>query len=293
MGVSPIADSPPPTTGAGARDFWAVYDAHYEEVTGRLNALITADPELARAVSQGVCPTGDSERRRSHELAGEAILRGCWEPYEALIREQGAAYGRAGLPFGVWSRALGALRAELMPLLVDAYASDPARLAAAMHAKSDFVDRVMTVLGEEYLRVKEEVILNQAAAIRELSTPVLRMRPGLLLLPIVGVIDTHRARQLTESLLQAIHHDRARVAVLDITGVPAVDSRVAQHLMQTVGAARLMGTEAIITGLAPDVALSLVSLGLDLGQLRTVGDLQGGVEAAERLLAARSEGRPA
>jgi rsbT co-antagonist protein RsbR len=131
---------------------------------------------------------------------------------------------------------------------------------------------------------RERLIHQQQEAIRELSTPVLQIRERLLILPIIGVIDTQRARQITESLLHAIRSHRAKVVVVDITGVPIVDSRVANHLMQTVLAARLMGTTAIVTGLSADVAQALVTLGVNLGDVMTAGDLQGGLEEAEKLL---------
>jgi rsbT co-antagonist protein RsbR len=131
---------------------------------------------------------------------------------------------------------------------------------------------------------RERTIRLQQEALRELSTPVLQIRDRLLILPIIGVIDTQRARQVTESLLHAIRAHRAKVAVIDITGVPVVDSKVANHLMQTVMAARLMGALAIVTGLSAEVAQALVTLGVDLGSVKTAGDLQGGLEEAERLL---------
>jgi rsbT co-antagonist protein RsbR len=136
---------------------------------------------------------------------------------------------------------------------------------------------------------RERIIGLQQEAIRELSTPVLQIRDRLLILPIIGMIDTLRAKQLTESLLHAIRANRAKVAVMDITGVAAVDSKVANHLVQTVAAARLMGAVVIVTGLSADVATALVALGVDLRSITTVGDLQGGLELAERLL----DGKPA
>lgn len=131
---------------------------------------------------------------------------------------------------------------------------------------------------------RERTISLQQEAIRELSTPVLQLRDRLLILPIIGLIDTHRAKQLTESLLRAIRDNRAKVAVIDVTGVVTVDTKVANHLIQTVAASRLMGATVIITGLSADVAQTLVTLGVDLSTLNTVGDLQGGLEVAERLL---------
>jgi rsbT co-antagonist protein RsbR len=134
---------------------------------------------------------------------------------------------------------------------------------------------------------RERVIRLQQDAIRELSTPVLQIRERLLLLPIIGVIDSHRARLLTESLLASIRENRAKVVVMDITGVATIDSKVANHLIQTVTAAKLMGASVIVTGLSADVAQSMASLGIDLAKLNTVGDLQGGIEEAERFLGYR------
>lgn len=131
---------------------------------------------------------------------------------------------------------------------------------------------------------RERVIHQQQEALRELSTPVLQIRDRLLILPIIGVIDTRRARQITEALLRAIRTHRAKVVVVDITGVPVVDSKVANHLMQTVLAAKLMGTTAIVTGLSAEVAQALVTLGVSLGNVITAGDLQGGLDEADRLL---------
>ena len=134
---------------------------------------------------------------------------------------------------------------------------------------------------------RERTIRQQQESIRELSTPVLQIRERLLLLPIIGVIDTQRARLITESLLLSIRANRAKVVVMDITGVATIDSKVSNHLLQTVTAARLMGAHVIVTGLSAEVAQSLVALGIELSKLNTVGDLQGGLEDAERILGYR------
>jgi rsbT co-antagonist protein RsbR len=110
------------------------------------------------------------------------------------------------------------------------------------------------------------------------------VRERLLILPIIGVIDSQRARQLTEQLLRGIRNNRAKVVVVDITGVPTIDSTVANHLVQTVEASRLMGASVIITGLSSEIAQTLVTIGVDLSKMNAVGDLQGGIEEAERLL---------
>lgn len=154
--------------------------------------------------------------------------------------------------------------------------------------KLTFLDISLAI--DTYIDSRERTIKAlQQEAIRELSTPVLPFREGMLLLPIIGQIDSPRARQLTEHLLLAIRANRAKVVVIDITGVATVDSRVANHLVQTVDAARLMGAKVVFSGISPEIALTMVTLGIDLGPVYTVGDLQNGIEHAERLLGYRVE----
>ena len=140
---------------------------------------------------------------------------------------------------------------------------------------------------DAYVYERDRTIRFQQRELETLSTPVLQLRPGLLILPIIGLLDTRRAQQLTEQLLHAIRTRRGKVVVLDVTGVAAVDSRVANHLIQTVDAARLMGATAIVTGVSPEVAQTLVGLGISLGNVTTVADLQGGIDEADRLLGLR------
>jgi anti-anti-sigma regulatory factor len=127
---------------------------------------------------------------------------------------------------------------------------------------------------DTYIHARETTMRKQQEAIRELSTPVLQIRERLLLLPIIGVIDTHRARLVTDGLLHSIRETRAKVVVMDVAGVATIDTRVANHLIQTVTAARLMGAQVIVTGLSSDVAQALVGLGLDLdlGKLTVLMD---------------------
>jgi len=158
-------------------------------------------------------------------------------------------------------------------------------LARSLFAKyqDDFAKLANTV-AVGFVQERERIIREQQEAIRELSTPVLQVRERLLILPIIGVIDPQRARQLTEQLLRGIRTNRAKVVVIDITGVAAMDSQIANHLVQTVEASRLLGATVIVTGLSPEIAQTLVNIGVDLGKMNTVGDLQGGIEGAERLL---------
>jgi rsbT co-antagonist protein RsbR len=176
------------------------------------------------------------------------------------------------------------LRDVLARSLFDRYQEIPERLGQILDAYEPAANRIAVTVGVSFVEERERVIRDQQAAIRDLSTPVLQVRDRLVILPIIGVLDTQRARQLTEQLLGAIQTNRARVVVIDITGVASIDLTVANHLVQTVEASRLMGASAIITGLSSEIAQTLVDLGVDLSMMKTVGDLQGGLEEAERLL---------
>jgi rsbT co-antagonist protein RsbR len=180
------------------------------------------------------------------------------------------------------------LRDVLARSLFEHYQTDPPLLDRILDAYEPAANRIAVTVGVSFVDERERIIREQQESIRELSTPVLQVRERLLILPIIGVLDSLRARQLTEQLLGAIQASRAKVVVIDITGVATIDVTVANHLVQTVEAARLMGASAIITGLSSKIAQTLVDLGVDLGMMRTVGDLQGGLEEAERVLGLRS-----
>jgi rsbT co-antagonist protein RsbR len=179
------------------------------------------------------------------------------------------------------------LRDVLARSLFVNYQHDPDLLNRILDAYEPAANRIAVTVGVSFVEERERVIREQQEAIRELSTPVLQVRERLLILPIIGVLDSPRARQLTEQLLGAIQANRAKVVVIDITGVATIDVTVANHLVQTVEAARLMGASAIITGLSSKIAQTLVDLGVDLSMMKTVGDLQGGLEEADRVLGYR------
>ncbi|MFZ1904186.1 MAG: STAS domain-containing protein [Steroidobacteraceae bacterium] len=176
------------------------------------------------------------------------------------------------------------LRDVLARSLFAKYQSDFEKLNRVLDAYEPAANRIANTVAVGFVQERERVIRQQQEAIRELSTPVLQVRERLLILPIIGVIDPQRARQLTEQLLRGIRTNRAKVVVIDITGVAAMDATVANHLVQTVEASRLLGATVIVTGLSPEIAQTLVTIGVDLGKMNTVGDLQGGIEQAERLL---------
>jgi rsbT co-antagonist protein RsbR len=176
------------------------------------------------------------------------------------------------------------LRDVLARSLFKKYQADFELLNRVLDAYEPAANRIANTVAVSFVQERERIIRQQQEAIRELSTPVLQVRERLLILPIIGVIDAQRARQLTEQLLRGIRQNRAKVVVIDITGVPTIDSTVANHLVQTVEASRLMGASVIITGLSSEIAQTLVTIGVDLSKMNAVGDLQGGIEEAERQL---------
>ena len=214
----------------------------------------------------------------------EALETGTYEALQAYARNLSERI----IPRGVETHEVVGivllLRDVLARSLFAKYREDFNKLNRILDAYEPAANRIALTVAVGFVQERERIIREQQEAIRELSTPVLQVRERLLILPIIGVIDPQRARQLTEQLLRGIRTTRAKVVVLDITGVPYIDSAVANHLVQTVEAARLLGAIVIVTGLSPEIAQTLVNIGVDLGKMNTVGDLQGGIEEAERLL---------
>ena len=214
----------------------------------------------------------------------EALESGTFEALQAYARNLSERIIPRGVETHEVIGIVLLLRDVLARSLFAKYQSNFALLNRILDAYEPAVNRISNTVAVGFVQERERVIREQQEAIRVLSTPVLQVRERLLILPIIGVIDPQRARQLTEQLLRGIRTNRAKVVVIDITGVPVMDANVANHLVQTVEATRLLGALVIITGLSPEIAQTLVTIGVDLGKMNTVGDLQGGIEEAERLL---------
>ncbi|MBY0249700.1 MAG: STAS domain-containing protein [Nitrospiraceae bacterium] len=214
----------------------------------------------------------------------EALETGTFEALQAYARNLSERI----IPRGVETHEVVGivllLRDVLARSLFAKYQNDFTKLNRILDAYEPAANRIANTVAVGFVQERERIIRQQQDAIRELSTPVLQVRERLLILPIIGAIDPQRARQLTEQLLRGIRTNRAKVVVIDITGVAAMDSAVANHLVQTVEASRLLGAIVIVSGLSPEIAQTLVTIGVDLGKMNTVGDLQGGIEEAERLL---------
>ena len=225
-----------------------------------------------------------SEATSIYDNYVEALQTGSVEALQAYARDLSERIIPRGVETDEVIGIVLLLRDVLSRSLFEKYQSDFDLLKRVLDAYEPAANRIANTVAISFVQERERVIRQQQEAIRELSTPVLQVREQLLILPIIGMLDSQRARQLTEQLLRAIRHNRAKVVVIDITGVPSMDSTVANHLVQTVDASGLMGASVIITGLSSEIALILVTIGLDLSKITAVGDLQGGVEEAERLL---------
>src|SRR5271157_5603435 len=217
----------------------------------------------------------------------EALESGTFEALQAYARNLSERIIPRGVETHEVIGIVLLLRDVLARSLFAKYQSNFALLNRILDAYEPAANRVANTVAVGFVQERERVIREQQEAIRVLSTPVLQVRERLLILPIIGVIDPQRARQLTEQLLRSIRTNRAKVVVIDITGVPVMDANVANHLVQTVDATRLRGATVIITGLSSEIAQTLVTIGVDLSKMNAVGDLQGGIEEAERLLGYR------
>jgi rsbT co-antagonist protein RsbR len=149
---------------------------------------------------------------------------------------------------------------------------------------SNQIDNLIIVTFEIFIKGREEVILRQTDEITEISTPVIRVWDGILALPIIGTLDSSRTQVVMENLLSQIVETGSSIAILDISGVPAVDSLVAQHLIKTVSATRLMGAECIISGIRPEIAQTVVHLGIDLSGIVTKSSLASALNYAFNIL---------
>jgi rsbT co-antagonist protein RsbR len=218
----------------------------------------------------------------------DALETGSVETLQAYARDLSERI----IPRGVETREVVGivllLRDVLARSLFVEYEHDAELLGRILDSYEPSANRIAVTVSVSFVEERERVIREQQESIRELSTPVLQVRDRLLILPIIGVLDSQRARQLTEQLLGAIQDNRAKVVVIDITGVASIDLEVANHLFHTVEASRLMGASVIITGLSSKIAQTLVDLDVNLSMMKTVGDLQGGLEEAERVMGYRA-----
>jgi rsbT co-antagonist protein RsbR len=204
---------------------------------------------------------------REGAIAGpvDDIAAPAWEPVRSVLAEVSSSRAALGLTPSETATFVLSIKETLFSLLRKAIGDDPAELAREIWTATVLVDKMGLYTVEIFLASREAIILRQQQELLELSTPVVRLWDGVLALPLIGTLDSSRAQTVMESLLEQIVASGAEIAIIDITGVPTVDTLVAQHLIKTVSAARLMGADCIISGIRPQIAQTIVHLGLDLG----------------------------
>lgn len=255
-------------------------------------AIFTEVVKRVKAQSEHYAAVPDEQLRASFA----AFLAGLTELWESGRDDGLRAYAQrvsqqrvpAGFRISEIQRGFGTLKEIVRPYLEREYAGDlPAFFSAFRQLDEGFSTFIYTfsdayakTQAEEIAKLQEDVIAQQRRAIAELSTPVLQVWEGVLVLPIIGAVDSDRVRQIMEALLTRIVETQSEIVILDITGVPMVDTAVANHLIKTVQAARMLGARSIVTGLSPRVAQTVVELGVDLGDITTCANLRAGLEMA-------------
>ena len=166
------------------------------------------------------------------------------------------------------------LKYALLAILEEEYSDRPAILARKAVVMSSLIDDLGIVTAETFIASREDYIKEQVSIIAEMETPVLQVGKGILLVPIIGILDSRRSQAVMDKILQTILATRSKAAIIDITGVAAIDTAVSNHILKISRATRLMGCRCVISGVSPEVAQSIVDLGIDMGDLATEADLQ-------------------
>jgi rsbT co-antagonist protein RsbR len=210
----------------------------------------------------------------------EKMLGAHWDDVRATLADLSKNRAHAGFSPSETATFVFSLKAPLFAALRHSYSSDAKRLNTETMLASAVLDKLGLVTIEAHQRGREQVIARQQQELLELSTPVIKLWDGILAVPLIGTLDSERTQTVMESLLDALVKTGATVAIIDITGVPTVDTLVAQHLLKTVSAARLMGAECIISGIRPQIAQTIVHLGVDLGDVATKSTLADALRVA-------------
>lgn len=187
-----------------------------------------------------------------------------WQPVKAALEELSASRAAQGTTAGSTSAFVLALKQPIFSGMQKQFPADTQALVQSISELSALVDTMAQWTVDAYQRTREQLIARQQEELLELSTPVIKLWDGVLAVPMIGTLDSNRTQLVMEALLQRIVDTESTLAIIDITGVPTVDTLVAQHLLKTVTAIRLMGADCIISGIRPQIAQTIVHLGIDL-----------------------------
>ena len=196
-----------------------------------------------------------------------------WDEVRDLLSEISSSRAKNGSTPSETATFVFSLKQPLFTRLNAGFAGDPAGLAVASWTIGTLLDKLGLYTIEVFQRARDQVIVRQQQELLELSTPVVKLWEGILALPLIGTLDSARTQVVMENILQKIVDTGASIAIIDITGVPTVDTLVAQHLMKTIAAARLMGADCIISGIRPQIAQTIVHLGVNLEDVVTKATL--------------------
>lgn len=212
-----------------------------------------------------------SNATRSGEL--QNIEHRSWDEVRDLLAEISSSRARGGSTPSETATFIFSLKQPLFARMNAGFANEPAVLANASWALGTLLDKLGLYTIEVFQRARDQIIVRQQQELLELSTPVVKLWNGILALPLIGTLDSARTQVVMENILQKIVDTGAAIAIIDITGVPTVDTLVAQHLMKTIAAARLMGADCIISGIRPQIAQTIVHLGVNLEDVTTKASL--------------------
>jgi len=196
-----------------------------------------------------------------------------WDDARRVLDEVSASRASAGSSSTATATFIFSVKQPLFALLRARFDADPARLASVSWAAGSLIDQLGLYTLETFQKSRDRIVARQQRELLELSTPVLSLWKGIIALPLIGTLDSERAQVVMENLLDRIVASGAHTAIIDITGVPTVDTLVAQHLLKTIAAARLMGAHCILSGIRPQIAQTIIHLGIDLDTVVTKATL--------------------
>jgi rsbT co-antagonist protein RsbR len=196
-----------------------------------------------------------------------------WQPLKAMLANLSISRATSGFTPSETAVFVLSLKPSLFAIARERRGANADDLFSDVLVINDFVDKLALHTTDSYIHGRDQVIVRQQEEMLELSTPVVTLWDGIVALPLIGTLDSARTQVVMESLLQAIVQTNSRFAIIDITGVPTVDTLVAQHLLKTITAARLMGAECILSGIRPQIAQTIVHLGINLQDVITKSKL--------------------